>query len=70
MGAAMAAWHAENGARFDALRLKHQKLPGDDWSRWNQMLLAINRAQTCVGNAMIGMDDPEVKRVLGELKLD
>jgi hypothetical protein len=70
MGAAMAAWQSEHGARFDALRLKHEKLPGDEWGRWNRMLMAINRANACVGTPMIGMDDPEVKRVLSELKLD
>ncbi len=69
MGAAMADWHGKNGARFDELRAKHAKLPGDEWGRWNRMLGAKNRAETCVGNAMIGMDDAEVKRVLGALAL-
>ncbi|MEZ4380535.1 MAG: hypothetical protein R3A79_04260 [Nannocystaceae bacterium] len=69
MGAAMAAWKSEHGERFDALRQKHAKLPGDEWSRWNLMTMALNRAQACVGNPMLGMDDPEVKRVLGELNL-
>ena len=69
MGAAMAEWQSKNGARFIDLRAKHEKLPGDEWGRWNRMLGATGRAAACVGNPMIGMDDPEVKRVLAELAL-
>lgn len=65
----MAAWHAEHTARFDELRAKHKKLPGDQWARWNQMLLAVNRAKTCVGNPALKIDDAEVKRILNALKL-
>ncbi len=69
LGKALAAWHTEHAERFATLRKKHPKLPGDEWARWNQMDLAINRAWACVGTPMIGMDDPEVKRVLTALAL-
>ncbi|MBL9103185.1 MAG: hypothetical protein JNL82_19725 [Myxococcales bacterium] len=68
MGAALAGWYDAKGARFAELRKKHPKLPGDEWSHWNRMLQAINRAQVCVGNPALGMDDPSVKRVLKALE--
>jgi hypothetical protein len=69
MGEALLAWQTAKGARFDELRKKHAKLPGDEWARWNQMLGAIDRAKACVGNPMIGMDDRNVKQVLESLAL-
>ncbi|MEZ4448044.1 MAG: hypothetical protein R3B09_01110 [Nannocystaceae bacterium] len=69
MGEALNTWYTAHGARFDELRKRHTKLPGDEWGRWNRMLQAINRGQTCVGNPILGMDDPQVKRVLGALAL-
>lgn len=69
MGEALIAWQKAKSGRFDELRQKHAKLPGDEWARWNQMLQAINRAKTCVGNPVIGMDDKNVKQVLEALAL-
>lgn len=68
MGAALASWYDAKGARFAELRKKHPKLPGDEWARWNRMLQATNRAQVCIGNPALGMDDPSVKRVLKSLE--
>lgn len=69
MGEALLAWQSAHGARFDELRAKHAKLPGDEWARWNRMLGAIGRAKVCVGNPALGMDDPGVKKVLEALAL-
>ncbi len=68
MGAALAIWYDAKGARFVELHKKHPKLPGDEWARWTRMMQAFDRAQVCIGNPALGMDDPSVKRVLKSLE--
>lgn len=69
MGAALAKWHAAHFKRFQELRAAHPTLSGEQRARWDSMLGAMNRTSMCLGNPMLGRDDPEVKRVVTALKL-